>query len=185
MKKIILVIIAFCLSVSPYFAFAADGTSKPTIVFIYSSNAGKSIDNSMNKEIENKITQSFVANFSGKYNIIVGDSCLDKMKDAGMTDLSLAERSDIISFFAKDNVDYIVIFEGMPFGIVDSTTETAMCGAIPISFTTNTTYSNAILKIIDIKNNVYLYNGRFAYQSEWAPFTGHVEHMFKKLKIRY
>jgi hypothetical protein len=138
---------------------------KQSIVFIYSNNMGKTdLWKSYENDIKTEIQKRFNKTFANNYNVIIGDEYLKKMNDAGMTDLSTAERADILGYFKDNDIDYIVIFETLPMNKENN--------SFGILFSMSWT-SFSHLKFIDVKQNKYLYNGKFSYRSQWASVFGH------------
>ncbi|MDR3560756.1 MAG: hypothetical protein P4N59_04850 [Negativicutes bacterium] len=169
-SRVYIIILLFCfMSIFMPLATAAEETAmekndiKQSIVFIYSNNMGKTdLSQSYQKDIKTDIQNRFLKTFESNYNVIPGDDYLKKMNDAGMTDLSTAERTDILEYFKDSGAAYIVIFETLPmnkennsFGLV-----------VDMSIT-----SFSHLKFIDVKQNKYLFNGKFSYRTKWgSPF---------------
>ena len=138
---------------------------KQSIVFIYSNNMGKTdLGKSYENDIKMEIQKRFSQTFSKNYNVILGDEYLKKMNDAGMTDLSTAERADILGYFKDDDIAYIVIFETLPMN------KDSFSFGLYID---NNMTSFSHMKFIDVQHNRYLYNGKFSYKSKWASVFGH------------
>lgn len=139
--------------------------TKQSIVFIYSNNMGKTdLWKSYQNDIKTEIQKRFSETFRNNYNVILGDEYLKKMNDAGMTDLSTAERADILGHFKDSDINYVVIFETLPMN-----KENNSFGIF--SDMSMTSFSH--LKFIDVKQNKYLYNGKFSYRSKFASAFGH------------
>lgn len=185
MRKIILALALFIFTFTFSICSAESidqntASPKPSLVFIYDNNMGKtgpnkSYDTKIKTELETKFNQTFASS----YTVIFGDEYLKKMKDAGMADLSVAERADIIPFFKDDNISYVVIFEALPMNNVTSSVSTASYNGIPITIPYTNSTSFVHLKVIDIKLDKYLYNGKFSYNSTWASPSGHITKCYK------
>jgi len=168
MKKILTVMITFLILFSGH-VFASESAEKPTLVFIYANNMGKTSPGpNYDDSIKKKLYERFTKSFSPTYNIIIDDKYLRQMHDAGMNDLSSSERADILPFFKNQNISYVVIFEMEP-------------AVIATSLFTASESILAQLKLIDVNNNTYLYNGKFT--DSFGPFdsiTDSVMSMYKE-----
>lgn len=141
-------------------AYAADADQpvdmqKVSIAVLYSDNTSNS-GPAGKREAKNIIVGDLVKKFSSQYNIFLADKNLQEINAAGIQDLATTERADIISFFKSDPVDYIVTIDILPHQKNEA-----------FLFYPNTTPS-LHFKIIDIKNNKYLFNGKLTYKSTWA-----------------
>jgi hypothetical protein len=153
----IAVVLFFCMISFIPSVLAEDTANKPNIVLVYSNNTGNTSLN-YDGDLANKLQDRFTALFSSKYNVIIGSPYSKQLQDAGIMNLSTTERIDIIPYFKKDNIQYIVIFELEPVFVSDA----------------NQSYQIKMglvhLKIIDVNKNSYLYNGEFMEKSN--PFLG-------------
>jgi hypothetical protein len=139
---------------------AAESTAKPVVATIYINNAKSTYD----AEIAKKLTDRFNDKLA-LYDVRPGDKYVKKLNTAGVTDITTAERADLVQAFAGEGVDYVVYAEIQPpilkewrsfFNIGVAATVT-----IPV-------------KIIDVKNNKYLYNGKFTEQADNSSMLGGV-----------
>lgn len=170
MKKMMLLILVVIMALCGT-AFAANDVSldsntvsspaKPVVVTIYINNARSTYDD----EITKKLTDRFNAKLTPLYDVRSGEKYIELLKKTGVTDITTAERNDIISVFSDGSVDYVVYAEVQP-PIINSWRSMFNIGikatvTIPV-------------KIIDVKNNKYLYNGKFTDQADNSSMLGGV-----------
>lgn len=181
MKKIIFIMSLLIFTFSPCSADSVEQNNlKPSIVFIYDNNMGKSSPSkAYNNDIKNELQKKFTQTFSASYKVILGDEYLQKIKDAGLMDLSTSERADLIPFFKDDNISYVVIFESLPMNSIRSSVTATTYKGTPFTFYYTNSTSFLHLKIIDINLNKYLYNGNFSYKSTMASTLGHITKCYK------
>lgn len=134
--------------------------AKPVVATIYINNAKSTYDD----EITQKVTDRFNAKLVN-YQIVPGAKYVEKLNKMGITDITTAERSDIIQAFAGDNVDYLVYAE-VPPPILKSWQSFFNIGV-------NATVTLPV-KILDLKNNKYLYNGKFTESADNSSVIGGV-----------
>ncbi len=86
------------------------------------------------------------------YQYIDGAPYIERLSKIGIVDITTAERADIIDAFEGEDIDYAVFLQVDPFIRKDKmtffTVGKEMTAIVPF-------------KIIDVKNNRYLYNGKF------------------------
>lgn len=120
---------------------------KISVALLYVNNAKTTYDDELNKKMM-KNFDSLLKN----YNVIPGGRYIELLNKTGITDITTAERTDIIEVFKSENIDYVLFAELQPFVRKERITFFSygidMTGIVPI-------------KIIDLKNNKYLYNGKF------------------------
>lgn len=111
MKKIMLILFTL---LALTFSTVQAGTSNglPNVAVIYQNNAKTTYDA--------QVDQSILENFRRllppeKCNYIDGAVYLERLKKNGITDMSIAERTDITGVFEGENVDYIIFMELQPF----------------------------------------------------------------------
>lgn len=134
--------------------------TKPVVATIYINNAKSTYD----AEITKLITDRFNAKLS-LYELKSGNTYVEKLNKMGITDITTAERTDIVQVFAGDDVDYVVFAEVQP-PILKSWVSFFNMGV-------NATVTVPV-KIIDIKNNKYLYNGKFTETADNSAVIGGV-----------
>lgn len=122
--------------------------NKATVALLFVNNAKSTYDSDVSK----KMMDNFSKLLSGKYNVIPGERYIERLNKTGIQDITTAERSDIIEAFKGDSIDYVLYAEVQPFLRKER-----------ITFFTYGIDITAIvpLKIIDLANNKYLYNGKF------------------------
>ena len=152
----------FCSSITAYAAENSISEIKPTIAILF-PDYGENAKLPIQKFNRPKILGDIIAKFSPKYNIFLDDKKVEAMRATGMQDLTAAERGDIISFYKNDNVDFIIIIDMAPTQVVTYMTTSLQ------------------LKVIDLKNNNYFYNGKQSYTSRWAGMDGHYKELNKQI----
>jgi len=154
MKKMLLCL--FTLLLIANIGFAAEAatadvqkaeTTKVTVALLYVNNAKSTYDDELNNKMKGNF-DSLLKN----YNVIPGGRYIELLNKAGIADITTAERTDIIEVFKGQNIDYVLFAELQPFVRKER-----------ITFFTYGIDITAIvpIKIIDLKNNKYLYNGKF------------------------
>ncbi|MDR7866416.1 MAG: hypothetical protein RIN56_06310 [Sporomusaceae bacterium] len=134
--------------------------SKPVVATIYINNAKTTYDS----EITAKLTERFNAKLA-MYDIRKGDRYVEKLDKIGVTDISVAERADILKAFEGEGVDYVVYAEVQPPVLNEW-----------IAFF-NAGYKVAIvvpMKILDVKAGKYLYTGKFTEHADNSAVIGGV-----------
>lgn len=161
MKKMFLrsLLVLFCWSAFWSAAFAAvtfdtsipDPTKvspKKKIALMFVNNARTTYDAELNAMISDNFDQLL----KPKYEVTSGAKYVELLNKAGIVDITTAERGDIMAIVKGEDVDYIFYVELQPFlrkeKITFFTYGIEMTAIVPI-------------KIIDVKENRYLYNGKF------------------------
>lgn len=141
---------------------AAMAAEMPRVAIIYANNANTTYDDAIN----DCILQNLDKELSGKFNVSRSDSVIQKLADKGMTDLSMAERRDIMDVVADEGFDYILCLTLEPFQRKEKfsvfTQGIEIIATVPV-------------KIIDVKGDRYIYNGKFVekhYDSTWIGTVG-------------
>ena len=130
-------------------ALAERQANMPKVVILYVNNAKSTYDDEVDKKIKTNLEKAISPE---KYLIIEGAPYIEKLKKAGIVDIATAERADIISAFAGEDIDYVVFLEVQPFIARDKMT----------FFTIGKDITATVpFKMIDVVNNKYLYNGKF------------------------
>ena len=130
-------------------ALAAKQANMPKVVILYVNNAKSTYDDEVDTNIKTNLAKAISPD---KYLTIDGAPYIEKLKKAGTTDIATAERADIISAFAGEDIDYVVFLEVQPFIARDKMT----------FFTIGKDVTATVpFKMIDLVNNKYLYNGKF------------------------
>ncbi len=130
-------------------ALAAKQANMPKVVVLYVNNAKSTYDDEVDQNIKTNLAKAISPD---KYLTIDGAPYIEKLKKAGTTDIATAERADIISAFAGEDIDYVVFLEVQPFIARDKMT----------FFTIGKDVTATVpFKMIDLVNNKYLYNGKF------------------------
>lgn len=155
MKKTLLLIITMFVLVSTCFAnseLPEQPSSKTTISILYSDTT---LDTGIKTKqlAKTQILGSTVEKFSSKYNMLLDDKHIQILYESGTQEISTVERRDIISSFSDTPTDYIVIIDVLPL------TALSVGNFAPYAYMTTMQ-----LKIIDVKNDKYLYNGKIFYK---------------------
>ncbi len=123
-------------------------TPKKKIALMFVNNAKTTYDTELNA----MVMENFDAILKPKYEVLPGAKYIEKLNKMGIADITTAERADILSIVKGEDVDYIFYSELQPFlrkeKITFFTIGKEMTAIMPI-------------KIIDVKQNVYIYNGKF------------------------
>ena len=127
---------------------AANTAPKKKIALMFVNNAKTTYD----AELNTMISDNFDKMLKPKFEVLTGTKYVELLNKAGIVDISTAERADIVNVVQGEDVDYILYAELQPFVRKEKTTfftyGLEMTAVMPI-------------KIIDVKKNVYLYNGKF------------------------
>lgn len=141
---------------------AAMAAEMPRVAIIYSNNANTTYDDAIN----DCILQNLDKELSSKFNVSRSDAVIQKLADKGMTDLSMAERRDIMDVVTDEGFDYILCLTLEPFQRKEKfsvfTQGIEIIATVPV-------------KIIDVKGDRYIYNGKFVekhYDSTWIGTVG-------------
>ena len=98
-----------------------------------------------------------------KYIYINGEPYIENLNKVGIVDITTAERADIVDAFEGEDVDYVVFIEVQPFIARDKVT----------FFTVGKDITTTVpLKIIDLVNGKYLYNGKFTEKASDSTMIG-------------
>lgn len=122
-------------------------STKPRVALLYVNNAKATYDDEINK----KMNDNFDAILK-QYKVIPGQRYVEMLNKNGISDITTAERGDIMEVFKGEDVDFVLFVEVQPFvrkeRITFFTYGIDMTAIVPV-------------KIIDLKGNKYLYNGKF------------------------
>ena len=156
MKKrfLCILLIVFCGMSLMGVVFAATSAApvqagaRKKIAIMFVNNAKTTYDGELNSAIGRNFDQLFAA----KYEMISGGKYIELLNKVGIVDVAAAERADIMAVVKGEDLDYILYAELQPFlrkeKITAFTYGIEMTAIMPI-------------KIIDVKQNVYVYNGKF------------------------
>ena len=132
----------------------------PKVAVLYVNNAKTSYDDEIDQLLLGNLAKCIP---SSKYQYIDGTPYLERLNKIGIVDLTTAERADIVEAFSGDDVDYVVFMEIEPFIRKDKltffTVGKEMTATLP-------------LKVIDLLNNRYLYNGKFVEKATDSSMMG-------------
>jgi len=147
MKKLILFMTLLMMFLGATTSFAEE---KPQVAVLYVNNAKTTYDADVDSSILNNLAKCINPQ---KYVYVNGTPYIEKLKKAGIDDISMAERADIVEAFSGEGIDYIVFVEVQPLTRKEK-----------MSFFTYGIDITAIVpfKVIDLVNGKYLYNGKFS-----------------------
>lgn len=125
----------------------AQDNTKAKVALLYVNNAKATYDDEINK----KMNDNF-ATVLKQYTVIPGQRYVEMLNKIGISDITTAERSDIMGVFQGEDVDYVLYVELQPFVRKQRVT----------FFTIGMDITAVVpMKVIDLKGNRYLYNGKF------------------------
>lgn len=134
----------------------------PKIAVMYINNSQTTYDSEIDLLILENLKK--VIN-EDVYQITDGKPYIEKLNKIGISDITTAERVDIIDVFSGDDIDYAIFIQVDPFIRKDKITfftiGKEMTATVPF-------------KIIDVKNNKYIYNGKFTEISKDSSMIGDI-----------
>ncbi len=134
----------------------------PKVAVLYVNNAKTTYDDEIDQLLLGNLAKCLPGD---KYQYIDGTPYLERLNKIGIVDIATAERADIVGAFLGDDVDYVVFMELEPFIRKDKmtffTVGKEMTATLP-------------LKIIDLLNNRYLYNGKFVEKATDSSMVGNI-----------
>lgn len=150
MKRLILFIallLAFQGLIAPGTGQAAE-RQKATIILAFVNNAKTTYDD----EISARVIAALNKKVDGIYNVNSSQAYLERLNKLGIADISTAERQSLVDAVEPADVDYLVLAELEPFVRKEKITV--------FTYGKDMT-ATLLLKIIDVKNNKSIYNGKF------------------------
>lgn len=159
MKKLVFLLVALFVTMMSCVAFAAE---KPSVGVIYVNHAATKYDAEIDTYMVGEL-HKMVPDTS--YNYVDGGRIVTKLASMGIEDISTAERGDIIDSLEGENIDYVVFCEVQPF----IRKEKMHLFTHGMEMTTQIPF-----KMIDVKNNKYLYNGKITVKGEDSTMIGMV-----------
>lgn len=133
----------------------------PRVAVVYTNNANTTYDAELDDCILNNLNQ----NLSSHFEIVKNDTVIKKLADTGLTDLSMAERRDIMDALSGEDFDYVLCLSIEPFQRKEKftffTQGIEMIATVP-------------LKVIDVKGDRYLYNGKFVEMQSDSTWIGSI-----------
>lgn len=121
----------------------------PKVAVMYINNSQTTFNDDIDQLLLSNLTKSINTEI---YQYIDGTPYIERLSKIGIVDITTAERADIIDAFEGEDIDYAVFLQIDPFIRKDKmtffTVGKEMTAIVPF-------------KIIDVKNNKYLYNGKF------------------------
>lgn len=142
----------------------------PKVSLFYLNNTKTTYNN----YIDELMLQNFAATVNaGTYQYVASDAYRQKLSALGTDDITIAERADVIEAFAGSDIDYAIIMQIEPFVRKETMTVFTvgkhMTASVPF-------------KIIDLKNNKYLYNGKITEIAKDSSVIGDVGNKSVALK---
>lgn len=141
-------------------AMPTETKAKIVVATIYINNAKSTYDDEIAKRLSDRLNAKLVM-----YDVRPGDKYVEKLCKMGVTDITTAERSDIIQAFAGEGIDYLVYAEVQPPNIKRWISMFNKGYDITVTIP---------VKIVDIKNDKYLFNGKFTQQADNSAVFGDV-----------
>lgn len=142
----------------------------PNVAVLYINNSKSTYNDEVDMSVLPNLGHSLPAD---KYNLVDGAVYLEKLNKIGITDLSTAERADILVAFRDDNIDYVIIMEIQPFVAREKMT----------LFTVGKDLTTSVpFKIVDVVNGSYLYNGKFTEKASESSMIGPLGNKSMSLK---
>lgn len=121
----------------------------PKVAVMYINNSQTTYNDEIDQLVLNNLAKAVDYD---TYQYIDGKPYIERLSKIGIVDITTAERADIIDAFEGEDIDYAVFVQIDPFIRKDKVT----------FFTVGKEMTaNVPFKIIDVKNNKYLYNGKF------------------------
>ncbi len=157
MKKLVFLLVALFVTMMSCVAFAAE---KPNVAVMYVNHAETKYDAEIDAYMLEELHKMVPAT---NYNYVDGAGLVYKLKQIGIEDISTAERADIIDALEGEKVDYVLYCEIQPF----VRKEKVHMFNYGIEMTTQVP-----VKIIDAKNNKYLYNGKIVAKGSDSAVVG-------------
>ena len=160
MKKLLFCLTALLCWAMGSLALAAPGGELPRVAILYVDVANTTYD----AEIDQSVMGSLTKVIDGKQYVYVdGAPYIAKLNKMGITDMTTAERADIVSAFEGEDVDYVVYVEVQPFVRKERMTLFTygidMTAVVPV-------------KVIDLAGNKYIYNGKFTEKQSDSVIVG-------------
>ena len=138
---------------------------------IYKNNAQTTYDDEIDYKVINCLVQAVNPN---DHVMVDATTALNDLQSIGINDITMAERADLIDVLSKYNLDYAVMVQVDPFvrkerlSMFRYTLE--MTSSIPV-------------KIIDVKGNKYIFNGKFVEMAKHGSAVGSVSNKATVMKV--
>ena len=137
-----------------------DPNKMPVVAVMYRNDAKTTYDSDIDGVFVEMLTKNIDAE---TFSYVNGDPFIAKLKQMGLVDLTTAERSDIVKAFEGENVDYVIFLQVNEFTRKDKMTVFTIGKEMT---------ANVPFKMIDVKNNQYLYNGKFTEKAKKSKVVG-------------
>ena len=175
-KKVILYLLTMIFALSTATALAAEPADAPVSMRermekirvesdpVYQAENVNNAETTYNDEVDGVVLGNLEKCINDdKYIYINGEPYIEKLNKVGIVDITTAERADIVDAFEGEDVDYVVFIEVQPFIARDKVT----------FFTVGKDITTTVpLKIIDLVNGKYLYNGKFTEKASDSTMIG-------------
>lgn len=128
---------------------AANLENMPKVAVMYINNSQTTYNDEIDQLMLNNLAKAVDYD---TYQYIDGKPYIERLNKIGIVDITTAERADIIDAFEGEDIDYAIFVQVDPFIRKDKVT----------FFTVGKEMTATVpFKIIDVKNNRYIYNGKF------------------------
>lgn len=141
----------------------------PQLAVLYVNNAKTKYDDAINE----KIMQNVDEILKNRYEKISGEKYIADLNKKGITDISMAERADMMDSFKNESMDYVMYVSIEPLIVRDKMTFFTVGKDVTVVMA---------LKIIDLKNNRYVYNGKFTEKASDSTAIGGIGNKSVTLK---
>lgn len=142
---------------------------KASVSIVFINNAKTTYDD----ELTNKISYWLNGKVYGLYNIVPSEQPLANLRALGIDDITTVEKKDLIDAFGSNGTDYIIYAELRPFIRKEKITL--------FTYGKDMT-ATMLLKILDVPNGKYLYNGKFIIKASDSTSEWHIGNKSVALK---
>lgn len=147
-RAICLVLLATLFASLAAAPLSAQERQKASVAVVFVNNARTTYDD----EVTAKVDKWLGSKVDGLYKVIPGEPFVSKLQKAGLATISESERDDLLGVFTDEDIDYAILAELQPFIRKERFTV--------FSYGKDMT-ATMFLKILDLRNGKYLYNGKF------------------------
>lgn len=122
----------------------------PKVAIMYKNNAQTTFDTSIDYAALMNLDQAINPQAFAYVN---GTAFVNEMAANGASDFAMVERSEVIKAVAGKGIDYVMLLQVEPVTTKDTVTY----------FTTGKIATGSVIcKVVDVKNDTYLYNGKIS-----------------------
>ncbi len=126
-------------------------------------------------DVDYDVLEAVIEGINPQDHIMVdGTACLTELANMGVADLALADRADVIDILKKNQLDYAVLVQVDPFQRKER--------MAAFRYTLEMT-SDIMLRIVDVKENKYLYNTKIVRMAKHGAAVGGVSNKSAVAKL--